>query len=298
MTVPFAAAVLPPLAAPGIETLISIAVLLMGVIGWVVQLAQQGKAQQANRRPPGPNPNQNPRPAGGAAGGADEKLRNEIDSFLQEVSGRRAGQRPANQNPPARRGPPDPFEEPRRQPPKPEPEVPEFLRSAARRERTNDRPEPARRPIAPVPTPPPAPPRTPRGGAAIKNRQLRKLSKKNLGGELREHVERYMAVDQSTLAREHVQVRQKLDAAAKELSELKRKIADPNDHTTLGGADAGLADPARLRTLLANPAGVRDAIVVNELLAKPLGLRGPRSVGTPPPRPAADPALSDPAALA
>ena len=283
------AAALPPLGAIGVETLISIAVLLMGVIGWVVQMAQQGKAQQARRPPlqPGNRPAQNA--GGGNAGGADEKLRGEIDSFLQEVAGRRAGQRDGPRGEPnrpdaprPRRGPEDPFEEPPRRRPKPatpSADVPDFLRPAARRT-----PEPDRRPPRPAPPPTPAPP-PPKKRQKIRDRQLGRLAKKNLGGELREHVQKYMAVDQDELAREHVLVKSRLSAAERELSDLKRRLADPNDSARLappGGAarvGAGLNDPDRLRALLADPAGVRDAIVVNELIAKPLGLRGRSPAG-------------------
>ncbi|MFH5806558.1 hypothetical protein [Alienimonas sp. DA493] len=312
MTVPPAAAVLPaaealpPLGAIGVETLISIAVLLMGVVGWIVQMAQQGKAAQAARRP---NPNA---PQNRPAGGADEKLRDEIDSFLQEVAGRRGqnrgGDRP--QGPPQRRGPVDPFEEPpRRTRPNPQTaerpsenddrpdrgEVPEFLRPAARRNEGSDR-RPSSRP-EPRPTPPPAAaPAAKR--QSLRDRKLKRLAKKNLGGELREHVERYMAVDQSDLARQHVQVKDRLNATERELSDLKRRLADPNDPTHLAGpppGEAGALDPTRLRALLSDPAGVREAIVVNELLAKPLALRPKAPAGIRPG--AADSGRVDPAVV-
>ena len=144
------------------------------------------------------------------------------------------------------------------------------------------RPEEPRRPEQrpsrpPAPRPAPAPrPEAPAPTVRVKDRHLKKLTRKDLGGDLRKHVERYMAVDQSDLAREHVQVRGRLDAATRELADLKRRIADPDDTTVLGGA-AGAMDPDRLRRLLSNPDGVREAIVVNELLSKPLALR-PRAV--------------------
>ncbi|QDT17723.1 hypothetical protein [Alienimonas californiensis] len=310
MIVPPAAAVLPaadalpPLGAVGVETLISIAVLLMGVVGWIVQMAQQGKAAQAARRP---NPNA---PANRPAGGADEKLRDEIDSFLQEVAGRRGQNREANrpqqpQQPPKRRGPVDPFEEPPRRTVANRPrderesdgdarpgrgEVPDFLRPAARRTE-----EPARRPLAP-PQPQPTPPpqaTPPAKRQSLRDRKLKRLGK-NLGGELREHVERYMAVDQGDLARQHVQVKDRLSATERELSDLKRRLADPNDPTRLAGpasADDGSLGPARLLALLSDPGGVREAIVVNELLAKPLSLRPRTAAGIRP----ADPGRVDPA---
>ncbi|NNJ24587.1 hypothetical protein [Alienimonas chondri] len=272
---------LPPLGAVGAETLISIAVLLMGVVGWVVQMAQQGKANNAARRPNAGGGNR-------AAGGGDEKLRDEIDSFLQEVAGRRNQNRPANRPEAAakRRGPIDPFEEPpqRRRPPR-EPavrepvggqrpgssEVPDFLRPANRRTEQSDR-RPADRPERqPVPAPPP--PKPPKKRADLRDRKLSRLSKKNLGGELREHVERYMAVEQSDLARQHVQVKDRLTKAERELSSLKSRLADPNDSTRLAGSSPGAMDPARLRALLSDPAGVQEAIVVNELLSKPLATR-------------------------
>ncbi len=281
MTVSLPDAVLPPLGAVGVETLISIAVLLMGVVGWIVQMAQQGKAQQAARRPNAGNQN---------AGGGDEKLRDEIDSFLQDVAGRRKKDRPAvagNDRPqPAakRRGPVDPFEEPprRRKPAggqSDDANVPDFLRPAARRPVESER-----RPID-RPTPPPKPePVVKRQD--LRDRKLGRLGKKNLGGKLRDHVAKYMAVDQSDLAHEHVQVKVRLSAAERELKLLKSRLADSNDPTRLAAPGArptadGLAplDPARLRALLADPGGVRDAIVVNELLSKPLALRTGAAAG-------------------
>lgn len=266
----------PVLAAPGFDVVISIAVLAMGVIGWVVQLIQQNRGPAVNRRPP-----VRPDAAGAGGGGnraAEEKLRSEIDSFLQDVAGRRAGQPPRQQA--KRKGPVDPFEEPPRrqapkpgrpQPTKPAADVPEFLKPRQTRPAAGDRPAP----------PPPRPIEIDRPAGPLRDRHLakmdrKKLARKDLGGDLRKHVERYMAVDQSDLAREHVQVRGKLDATAKELADLKRRIADPNDSTVLGGG-AGAMDPDRLRRLLSSPDGVREAIVVNELLSKPLALR-PRAV--------------------
>lgn len=262
----------PPLAV-GLETLISVAVLLMGVVGWVVQMAQQGKAANAARRQPPPNRQ---------AGGGDEKLRDEIDSFLQEVAGRR-GQNQNRNRPaagPQRRGPVDPFEEPPRRPARRAAagggsgDVPDFLRPAAPQPRPSDR-RPAARP---QPVAAAAPPKKKRQD--LRDRKLGRLAKKNLGGELREHVERYMAVEQSDLARQHVQVKDRLSRAERELSDLKNRLADPNDPTQLAGAvGAGQVGPARLRSLLSDPAGVREAIIVNELLAKPLGLRGGAATG-------------------
>ena len=302
---PAAGVPLPPLAV-NVETLISIAVLLMGVVGWVVQMAQQGKAQQAARRPPNRGaPDADGRPAGGA----DEKLRSEIDSFLQEVAGKRGRNRPDQNRPgqnrpgqrgergPARRGPVDPFEEPpRRARPRrvqsaevaarepvggrrPAPgadgsgaDVPDFLRPAGERQ-TGSRSRPPERTATPAPKPPP------KKRQDLRDRKLGRLAKKNLGGELREHVQQYMAVDQSDLAREHVRVKSRLSAAERELSQLKSRLADPNDPARLapaGDRPAAFADPASLRRLLADPNGVREAIVVNELLSKPLGLRAGR----------------------
>ena len=299
-------ALAPVLAAPGFDVVISIAVLAMGVIGWVVQLIQQNRGPAVNRRPP-----VRPDGAGGAGGGnraAEEKLRNEIDDFLQDVAGRRAGQPPRRREP--RKGPVDPFEEPPRRRPKPRPQpatpsadapgaddgVPDFLKP-----RRTD-PAPDRRPAPrPRPEPPRELPAEPAG--PLRDRHLAKMKRstvggggagtkrvggKDLGGDLRRHVERYMAVEQGDLAREHVKVRGRLDAANRELADLKRRVADPGDPATLGGG--GDLTPDRLRRLLASPAGVREAIVVNELLSKPLALR-PRTS-----RPGA--VKADPAAVA
>ena len=274
------AAVFPPLAAPGFDVVISIAVLAMGVIGWVVQLVQQNRGPQVNRRPPiRPNAPGGGGAGAGAGGGnraAEDKLRDEIDDFLQDVAGRRAGEPPRRREP--RKGPIDPFEEPPRRRPKPRPQpatpsadVPDFLKPRPPKPASETRPAP--RPPAPVAVETPAGPLRDRHLAKM---DRKKLARKDLGGDLRKHVERYMAVDQADLAREHVQVRGKLDDAAKELADLKRRLADPNDATVLGGA-AGAMDPDRLRRLLSNPDGVREAIVVNELLSKPLALR-PRAV--------------------
>lgn len=309
---------LPPLGAIGVETLISIAVLLMGVVGWIVQMAQQGKAQQAARRP---NAGQ-ARNAAQRGGNADEKLRSEIDSFLEEVAGRRGQKRPEKRAnaPQQNRGPVDPFEEPPRRstPPRPSDhdrpdrerdrsvrerpdreDVPDFLRPAARRGDKSDL-----RPVQRTPEEvgPPTPPPSKRQN--LRERHLTRLKKKNLGSHLREHVEQYMAVDKDELAREHVQVKDRLSATERELAGLKRRLADPNDSTRLRSDDesegsrspVGAADADRLRTLLSDPDGVREAIMVNELLAKPLGLRtdrGPAGRG----HGATNPARIDPAAI-
>ena len=151
-------------------------------------------------------------------------------------------------------------------------DVPDFLRPAGDRQ-TGSRTRPPERPPAPAPTPPP------KKRQDLRDRKLGRLAKKNLGGELREHVKEYMAVDQSDLAREHVRVKSRLSAAERELSQLKSRLVDPNDPARLapaGDRPAAFADPASLRRLLADPNGVREAIVVNELLTKPLGLRAGR----------------------
>ena len=271
----------PPLAI-GFDVIVSIAVLATGVIGWVVQLIQQ------NRQAP---------PRGGLNGGAnrpnrqaagEDRLRDEIDSFLQEVSGQKPRQRPRREG-----GPVDPFEEPARRR-TPREDVPDFLRG--------ERPPPRDRPRRPVPQAEPDRPvrrltEAAESPAAARERQQRaeqrkrdqrqrkkslrdrhldRLPKSGVGSELAKHVDRYMRVKQSDLAREHVLVRGRLEARERELAELKRKLADPNDATRLKGdsvfgTTAGGA--ARIGELLRDPGTVRDAIVINELLAKPLALR-------------------------
>ena len=193
-----AADLLPPALAVGLDVIVSIAVLATGIIGWIVQLIQQNRAAppRANRGLNQPN-----RPP------AEDRLRDEIDSFLSEVSGQK---KPAENRRP---GPEDPFEEPPRRRPRPAPasDVPDFLgggpspppTTAANRPPMRDRP-PRRvapeRPSAPrTIAPPPKPQRK-----QLRDRHLAKLAKSELGGDLKRHVDRYMKVEQGDLAREHV----------------------------------------------------------------------------------------------
>ncbi|QDT39132.1 hypothetical protein [Stratiformator vulcanicus] len=86
--------------ADGIQVVISVVVLIIGFIGWLMQIAgQQNQPKQQARRPRPPRPN-----AGGPQAGGGDRLRDEIEVFLNEVSDRPDGgpkERPARPRPAA-----------------------------------------------------------------------------------------------------------------------------------------------------------------------------------------------------
>jgi hypothetical protein len=82
----------PLFAAPDVGTIITVAIILMSLIGWIINYVNE-KAKEQPRRPlPPANPQR----------GADDRFQQEIDRFLQQVGGRPARARPA----PARPAPP------------------------------------------------------------------------------------------------------------------------------------------------------------------------------------------------
>lgn len=243
-----------------IEAAISIAVLVIAFIGWIVQIAGQAKGQQ-------PGPANRPRPVGQrdlrrpVAGKPDDRLRNEIDVFLREVSGGRP------------RNPPEEEVALEIIPDDDEQDQPRRLIPAAERSRPSPRPATA----APVQTRPsePAVQLSEWDREQIRRREQllsslpgRHLESTSLGRELRQHVEQF-AEESQALRKEKEQAERRLAEARAEIQSIRAQVAAGSGAAPVGAAKSG----SRFAALLKSRKSVQDAIVINEVLSRPRALR-------------------------
>ncbi|MGC1275495.1 MAG: hypothetical protein WBC44_17440 [Planctomycetaceae bacterium] len=246
-----------------IEAAISIAVLVIAFIGWLVQIAGQAKGQQ-------PGPANRPRPVGQreprrpAGGKPDERLRNEIDVFLREVSGGRP--RNPREEEVALEIIPEEDEED-----KPRRLIPATVRSKPSTTSTSSTTAASVRAA-------PAEPAVQlsewdreqirRREQLLSNLPARHLESTSLGRELRQHVEQF-AEESRALRNEKEQAERRLAEARAEIQSMRAQVAAGPGAAPVGAAKSG----SRFAALLKNRKSVQDAIVINEVLSRPRVLR-------------------------
>jgi translation initiation factor IF-2 len=234
----FAAVIdVPPFA--NVEAILAVLVVVFWIVSWLIKLA----STQNQKGPPVAN---RPRPQ---AKPRDDRLQDEIDIFLQEVS----PQKPATRRPPP--------------PPRPQPAA---TRPAPRPVASASAP-PARRPpvAAPAaPKPAPKPERRARPGQEIAGRSA--PITQNLGAGVKQHLTQYMADKVSQDVSAHMQ---------------HRVEAHVTEHLGTASPAQGGAQPApaaaiprgpQLAEWLRNPGNMRQAIVLGVILSPPPS-RQPRS---------------------
>lgn len=228
-----------PILAANLGSWMFVAVIVMMFIGWIMNLVNKqnrpAQAARGRRRQP-------PRRGEG-------RLQSEIDSFLEEVGGRR--------------------------PQRETEEVP--IEIVEEEERRPPRRPPRRRPKS---RPPARPPRPSQEAAASTASPTERLSERHLkstigstklGEGLRSHLQQYMADD-------HVDAQ-----VAKDLSHrVGSEWAAHPEREARGGGNIEFASPHareaalaanQIASLLRNPAGVRQAILVSEILSPPKSRR-------------------------
>ncbi|QDT65699.1 hypothetical protein [Calycomorphotria hydatis] len=218
-----------------IQVAISIAVLVIGFIGWVMQMANQNKQVQ------GGQPRRQQRPQAG-----NDKLRDEIEVFLQEVTGNQQQEQKPRKRTPRRRRVQQPEQQEEfaievvEEPPKP---VKRRRKQSDDKELTDwDRRQQKRRKKLEA------------------QLEKRHLQEKKLGSELSDHVQEYMAEKNQS------------DTDSYSSSSISR------DRENLTGnivreqvAQTGSA--AAVVALLKSPQGIRNAVAISEILARPRALR-------------------------
>ena len=246
---------MPIIPANGIENAITIAVLIIGFIGWLVQMAGQNKAAQppVNRpRPAAPPGNRPDVPR-------DKSLQSEIDAFLREVGSSR---KPVPKDDDVAIEILDDDEPPNRR--LTAPSRSETFAPAAPAARTSEtRLESARTTAARDAE------QQRLGERLVSMVADRHLESAALGAEMRQHVEQSMA-ESNRLRREKEQVERSLADANAQLRAL-RDGSTSNPQSVPAGLRSG-ARPSVL-ALIRDKRTVKDAIIVKEILEKPRGLR-------------------------
>jgi hypothetical protein len=239
-----------PILALELQGITFIIIIAIAIISWLTNLASQ-------KNPPKPQPQARPprKPAG-------DKLSQEIDVFLQEVSGRR---KQSNPEPIEIEVVPD--DEIRRR------------RSGQRAARSTQRPQRPVQPQRPKPlqqqTPPTLRPTTAtplartRPGQEMAERHS--IDPSQLGSNLQSHLATYMGADR--LEREVNQhLKHEVDQG------VSQHLGQFRATTTADAPIAASSTPtpqkaADIVRLLRDPSGVRQAILINEVLGKPLAMR-------------------------
>lgn len=248
---------IPRILAAGIGDAISVIILVIAFLGWLLSLI--GGKNQAPRGGGG-GAHRPPRPR-------DDRISQEIDAFLREVSG---SKRP--QPGPQRRPPPDEVpieivpEEERR------PRLAERTRMQARRVQRQASQQP---PVS-------SPRRTgieAGAPATTQTQQQRRLStisgrktfdSDELGAQIRKHLAQYM--DEHRID-EDVQkdLRRAVDESVRQhLGAFSEGEAGVEPARSAAGASTR---PGQMIQFLRNPTGIRQAIVLNEVLSPPVALR-------------------------
>ena len=219
-----------PVFAVGMDTLLTVVLVVIMILGWLINfVSSQQKPPIAGRpRPPRPR---------------DTRLSNEIDNFLQEVTG--AGRKKPKETPLELVF----DEEPQR-------------RSAPRVRKRPDQAGRTRQRQTPQPK------RTQPDSSAVERRPARDSNRlessipahlaDSMENRISHHVEDHLNHDVNDSVAEHLGSFSGGDAT--------RSTATPS----------GRASPARARMivgLLRDPAGIRQAIVINEVLSRPKALR-------------------------
>jgi hypothetical protein len=199
-------------------------VMALAVLGWLGNLIGNQKQQPPAPRAPQPPP----RPR-------DKRIQNEIDVFLQEVTGKK----------------------------KPPEEVPiEIVPEQQRRPRPPVRPaanEPRRaaaRPAAAQRAPAEARPASASGAPAAQ----RGRGARDLGSGVASHVQTYMAEHPGELAQHRLQ------------PTLGKGLLDESDAEA--AEKAGSAVAQQIAAMIREPGGAQKAILINEILSRPKSLRG------------------------
>lgn len=252
---------------------ISLVILVVAFLGWLMSLIGEKQAPQRPARRPQPNPGR--RPAG------NERLRNEIDVFLEQVGGQRqsgSGTAPApgnreenpieivepsdRQRPAENRGPkprPRPADRPTQRRAQRGPgERPRGRQPAEERVRVQVAEEPVR----------PAQPRQPEPQPRAE--QGRRVSSR-IGMALREHLSEYMDVHRiDDEVQEHL--RHAIDESVeRHLGRVLREEGVSSRAADL--VEQPAITPKQLGTLLQNHDSLRQAIALNEILSPPKALR-------------------------
>ena len=226
--------------------------LIVSFVSWILNMKNQGnKPDNKNRNRPG-----QPRAAGAKR---PDALKNELEMFLEEVSGKKPRapkenpQRPLQAKQPRRR-----VEQQRPAGPRPNPAEVQQQRPRLKKRPKQQRPKKQR------PKPPQQPvqekPRAKRG---------------ELGSKLRDHVDDYMGDNR---VEQHVE-EHLADGVSGRQDKRIGKSVQAHLGASLGASsvqveiDPPSATTAGLVAMLRNPNSVRNAIMVNEILQRPKSLR-------------------------
>lgn len=222
--------------AAGGGDIITIVFILIGIVSWILNaLKEKSQANERAARPPVRRPQKK----------RDDSLQNEIDIFIQEVTGKQDDQRPQPSQTP-------------RQPQQPRPVAKVERPPLATRER---RP----RPVAPQP-PTPAPQKTShtRPGEEISSRKG--PGSRDLGADLTRHVEQRMKPH--LIREEEKRLGHNVDASV--AAHLGISSSPTTSVSTPSPASAMITD---VRRMLANPTSAAQAILLNEILSPPRSKR-------------------------
>jgi hypothetical protein len=230
---------LPPpiLAANNFEGLIAVAFLVISVIGWVINQAGGQKNQ-------GPKPGAAPRPQP-----KRQQVQSEIDSFLQQATGKRPARGNADQV--AEQDIELVEEAPRRVPVAPERRPPSRPQAQPRPVAQTGRPAPQPRRTQPQPVRTPNPTPMPRATATA------------LGQGVRQHVAVHMA-DQIS-QRVAQEVPHAIDAMVQQHLGTSMSSRSPVQEQSSAAAFIGID--------LTNANAIRQAVILNEILSPPLSRR-------------------------
>jgi outer membrane biosynthesis protein TonB len=219
--------------------------LVVSFVSWILNMKNQG-AQPGNR-----NRNRPGRPAQAAGGKRPDALINELEMFLEEVTGRKPqGQKNNPQRPPV------PAKKPPR--PRPRPRVEQQRPAAVQQQKPQPKPRPKLRkqpaPAKPKIQPPP---------------------RRELGSNLLDHVDDYMGENRVD---KHVEIHLADGVAGRQEKRIGQSVREHMgssiSHVPVKvEVDPPSATTASLIKMLRNPNSVRTAIMISEILKRPKSLR-------------------------